>query len=157
MAAKPSSGKRSKRFKWLRRFAVALVLYGLIGFFVVPAVIKWQMLKRLPGLTKRQAAVRQVKFNPFAISLTIRGFSLKEPDGQVFSSFDEFYVNFNPLSSVFRWSPVFKKISLVKPFGQITFLAGGKFNFSNLFEGPPPATPPPPPLPGRRRASTLII
>jgi Domain of Unknown Function (DUF748) len=148
MAAKFSFGRRPKRFKWLRRFAIALVLYGLIGFFIVPAVIKWQMLKRLPGLTKRQAAVRQVKFNPFAISLTIRGFSLKEPDGQVFSAFDEFYVNFNPISSVFHWAPVFKNISLVKPFGQITLLAGGKFNFSNLFEGPPPATPAPPSTPG---------
>jgi len=31
------------------------------------------MVKHLPSITKRQAAVRQVKVNPWALSLTVRG------------------------------------------------------------------------------------
>src|SRR5580658_1942657 len=91
---KPATAKKPKRCKWLIRIGIVLLIYTVVGFFVVPAVIKSQMLKRLPALTKRQAAVEQVKCNPFALSLTIRGFSLKEANGDVFSSFDEFYANF---------------------------------------------------------------
>lgn len=122
----------SVRFKWPRRIAIALVIYTVVGFFVVPAVIKSQMLKRLPALTKRQAAVEQVRFNPYVLSLTIRGFSLKEPDGEVFFAFDEFYINFQPWASLFKQSWVFSEISLKKPFAQITYRADGSFNFANL-------------------------
>ena len=43
----------------------------------------------LPPITKRQAAVREVKFNPFVLSLTIRGLSLNEPEGHVFASWED--------------------------------------------------------------------
>ena len=39
MGAITYAGKRTKRFKWLKRIVIALVLYAIIGFFVVPAVI----------------------------------------------------------------------------------------------------------------------
>ena len=134
------SKRPKKRFKWTKRIAIALAVYTIVGFFVVPAVIKSQMLKRLPALTKRQAAVEQVKFNPYALSLTIRGFSLKEPDGEVFVSFDEFYVNFELWASLFKRSWVFKKVLLGKPFAQISYKEDGTFNFANLVdttEAPP--------------------
>ncbi len=128
----------SARFKWPRRIAIALLIYTVVGFFVVPAIIKSQMLKRLPALTKRQVEVQQVRFNPYVLSLTIRGFSLKEPDGEVFSSFDEFYINFQPWASLFKRSWVFKEISLKKPFAQITYREDGNFNFANLISNSAP-------------------
>ena len=144
MGAITDAGKRAKRFKWLKRIVIALALYTIIGFFVVPAVIKSQMLKRLPGLTHREAAVRQVKFNPFALSLTIHGFSLKETNGDVFSSFDEFYANFQPIASLFKWSWVFSDISLQKPFAQVTYREDGTFNFANLLGTNAPSSAPTP-------------
>src|SRR5580692_11859477 len=117
-----AGNKPAKRFKWSKRIAIALAIYTIIGFLVVPAIIKSQMLKRLPALTKRQAAVEQVKFNPYALSLTIRGFALKEPSGDVFVSFDEFYINFELWASLFKRSWVFKTISLKKPYAQIAYL-----------------------------------
>ncbi|MGA2435842.1 MAG: DUF748 domain-containing protein, partial [Bryobacteraceae bacterium] len=139
--------KRLARFKWPVRIGVVLFLYTLAGFFLVPAIIKSQMLKRLPALTKRQVAIEQVKFNPYALSLTIRGLSLKEPNGEVFSSFDELYVNFQ-LSSIFKRKWVFAEISLKRPFVQVTYREDGNFNFANLIsnpEPPPPKGPPSPP------------
>src|SRR5579859_6953547 len=115
MAKYYMAGQRPKRPKWLHRTVIALVLYALIGFFLVPVIIKWQMLKRLPAITHRQAALKQVKFNPFALSLTIRGFALTETNGEVFTSFDEFYANFQPVASLFKLGWVFDEISLKKP------------------------------------------
>ena len=93
------------------------------------------MLKRLPALTKRQVAIERVKFNPYVLSLTIDGFSLKETNGDVFSSFGELYVNFQ-LSSIFKGRWVFDEISLQDPFAQITYFNDGTFNFANLIGGP---------------------
>ncbi len=150
--ARSTFGRPPKRFKWSKRIIAALLIYTIIGFFVVPAVIKSQMLKRLPGLTKRQATVRQVRFNPYALSLTIRGFLLKEPDGEVFSSFDEFYINFQLWASLFKRSWVFREISLKGPFAQVTYREDGSFNFANLLgnssptpQANKPVTPQPPP------------
>jgi hypothetical protein len=147
MGAITYAGKRQKRFRWGRFILIALILYTIIGFLVVPAIIKSQMLKRLPALTHREAAVQQVKFNPYALSLTIRGFSLKETNGEVFSSFDEFYINFQPIASLFHRTWVFSEISLKKPFVQLTHRDDGTFNFANLIPPAPASAPTPPPGP----------
>src|SRR5258708_13465580 len=90
------------------------------------------MVKRLPGVTKRQAAIEKVKVNPYTLSLTIRGLSLKEADGQPFASWEEFYVNFQ-LSSLFRRAWVFKEIRLKQPSGQIPLQTNAYSNFPNIF------------------------
>ncbi len=120
----------------------AFLLYVLVGFFVLPPIIKSQLVKRLPAITKRQAAVRQVKFNPLVLSLTIRGLSLTEPDGKVFASWEELYVNFQ-LSSLLRFAWTFAEIGLKQPYGHVALLKDGRFNFANMFDD----TAPPPPKP----------
>src|SRR5579859_7833687 len=124
-----------KGSRWFRRLvwaAAVFVAYVLIGFFVLPPLIRWQMLKRLPQITKRQAAIRQVKFNPLTLSLTIRDLALSEPDGRPFASWDELYINFQS-SSLFRWAWTFKEIRLVRPFGEVLLFKDGRLNFANMF------------------------
>jgi hypothetical protein len=129
-----------KRLLWC---ASAFVIYSLAGFLLLPLIIKWQMVKRLPAITKRQAAVQQVRFNPWTLSLTVRGLALTEPDGRPFAAWDEFYVNFQA-SSLFRWAWTFKEIRLVKPVGEIILLKDGRLNFANMLEAPTNAVPKPP-------------
>ena len=129
--------------KWLLRLSLAFVAYSLIGFFLLPPIIKWQMVKRLPAITKRQAAVQQVKVNPWTLSLTVRGLALTEPDGRPFASWDELYVDFQA-SSLFRWAWTFKEIRLVKPFGEVILLKDGRLNFANMLEAQTNAPPKPP-------------
>jgi len=136
-----------KRSRWCKRVvwaAVVFLVYTLVGFLVLPPILKWQMLKRLPGVTKRQAAIRQVKFNPLVLSLTIRGLALTEPDGRPFASWDELYINFQA-SSLFRWAWTFKEIRLVRPCGEVILFNDGRLNFANMFESPPKPVPPPKP------------
>lgn len=109
-----------------------MAAYTVIGFLVLPAVIKWQMRKRLPALTHRVAHIEQVRLNPFALSLTIRKFALTEPDGATFAGFDEFYVNVQLWASLFHRAFVFREIRLRQPEGHIICQKDGTFNFSNL-------------------------
>ena len=129
----------SWRAKWALGIGIALIVYTLAGFLLLPAIIKSQMLKRLPAITQRAVTVQRVKLNPFTLTLTIRGFALKETNGDVFYSFDELYVKLR-LVSIFRRVFVFKEIRLKKPFGSVIFQQDGKFNFSNLLSALPPET-----------------
>jgi hypothetical protein len=127
-----------KKTKWFRRLvwsAVVLVVYTIVGFLVLPAVIKSQLIKRLPEFTKRQVAIQEVKLNPFALSYTMRGFSLTETNGETFASLGELYVNFE-LSSVLNGAWTLGTVSVKEPFAQVTRKADGSFNFENLI---PPA------------------
>lgn len=129
-----------KKTKWFRRLvwsAVVLVIYTIVGFLVLPAVIKSQLIKRLPEFTKRQVAIQEVKLNPFSLSYTMRGFSLTETNGETFASLGELYVNFE-LSSVFNGAWTLGTVSVKEPFAQVTRKADGTFNFDNLI--PPPDT-----------------
>jgi uncharacterized protein involved in outer membrane biogenesis len=130
---KSCASPRVRRCRWI---AIGLLVYSIIGFFIVPAIVKSQLLKRLPALTHRQVGVKQVRINPFALSLTIRGLSLTETNSEPFAGFDEFYVNFQ-LSSVFRWAWTFSEIKLAHPTANIIRTADGGFNFSNLIVNEP--------------------
>jgi hypothetical protein len=147
---KSPATRRARRCRWI---AIALLVYTITGFFVVPAIIKSQLLKRLPGLTHRQAAVQQVKVNPYALSLTIRGLSLTETNGEPFAGFDEFYVNFQ-LSSLFRWAWTFSEIRLAHPTANIVRGADGQFNFASLIANEPA---PPPDLAKKPKSLPVVL
>jgi hypothetical protein len=106
---------RPRLRKWVIGAVIAFPLYAVLGFLAAPAIIKWQLLKRLPILTHRQAAIGHVKVNPFVLSLGIHDLALTETNGEPFASFAEFRANFQ-LSSIFRRAFTFKEITLREPF-----------------------------------------
>jgi len=111
--------------------AVLLCLYAVAGFLVAPAIIKSKAPAIIEQKLGRQAGVNHVRLNPFALSLTVRGFDLKEPNGESFVGFEELYVNFQ-LSSLFRLALTFADVSLKKPHGHVKVLADGTLNFADL-------------------------
>jgi len=134
----------------LKRLAYAFAIYSVVGFFVLPAIVKWQMRKQLPAITHRTARVDAVRMNPYALSLTVRGLALTEPDGSTFASFSNFYVNFEAFSSLFHWTWTLKEIQLGSPYGYAAVLTNGQFNFANLLTNAPATNAPaskPKPMP----------
>lgn len=139
----PFSRGRASPAPWRRRFrwlAVALLLYTLAGFFLLPALLRWQLVKRLPGLTHRQAVVQKVKFNPYALTLSIQGLALTETNGTPFAGWDELFVNFQ-LSSLFHRAWTFREIRLERPTATILRAASGQWNFANLGRPAPASAP----------------
>jgi hypothetical protein len=137
--------------KWFRRTVIAVAIYTVVGFIVLPALLKWQLRKQLPRLTHRAADVDAVRVNPYALSLGVRGLRITEPDGSTFASFSNFYVNFEAVSSVFNRAWTFKEIRLGSPYAYAAILTNGQFNFASLLTNAPatnapPATNPPPAL-----------
>ena len=124
-SSKPPNGYR-KQFQqkfWSTRgrrvltvAAILFILYSVAGFLVLPALLKWQLPKQITDATGRETTVRQVRVNPWALSLRIRGLEIQEPTGGVFVGWDDFYVNFQA-SSIFRRAWTFKEILLAEPTG----------------------------------------
>lgn len=112
---------------------IMAAVYLLTGFFVLPGIIKGQIIGTLREQTRREATVQQVKFNPLLLALTVNGFDLKDPDGETFVSFGQFFVDFE-LSSLFYRAYTFREIRLVSPYGRAHVLADGKYNFSDLLD-----------------------
>jgi len=125
---RPTPRRPARRKRWV---VIGLLLYTVIGFFVVPPIVKWQLHEQLPVYTHRQATVKQVLVNPFALSLTVRGLALTETNGTPFAGFDELYVNFQ-LSSLFRRAWTFSEVKVAGPTANVICFTNGQFNFADL-------------------------
>ena len=122
----------SARQRKLIIWAFVLVLtYAIIGFFILPPIIRSVAVKQLAKQLDREVTIQKVKLNPFALSATVDGLLIKEKDGQPFVSWDEVYVNFQ-LSSFFGRAWAFKEISTTKPFVRAQMNPDGSFNFSDI-------------------------
>jgi hypothetical protein len=120
--------RRRKLVFWI----VGLVLfYAILGFLILPPIIRAVAVKQLSKQLDREVSIQNVKINPFVLSATVRGLLIKDKDGRPFVSWDEVYVNLQ-LSSFFGHAWVFKEISTSKPYVHVKINEDGTFNFSDI-------------------------
>ena len=137
--------------RWLLRpsrlaiLALGLVLfYTLVGFFLIPYLIKAYAIPAVAEKLKRPVLVKDVELNPFTLSLWVTGFEIRETDQSALLGFDEFFVNLQA-SSLIRRAYVFDTIRLTLPFVSAKVSKEGRLNLLDLV--PPddksqPAAPP---------------
>lgn len=134
--------------RWRRRiyWTLALLLtYTVVGFLVLPPIVRAIAVKQLHALFDREVSIESVRINPFVLSGSIRGLLIKDKDGAPFLSWDEAYANFQ-LSSFFGKHWVFREVRLARPYARIQVNPDRSFNFSDLLEkfsrpGAAPQTP----------------
>ncbi len=127
-----SPPRKKNRLRKLIFWAVGLFLvYTVVGFFVLPPIIRSVAAKKLSEQLGREVTIQQVKLNPFAFSGTIRGVLIKEKNGDPFLSWDEAYGNFQ-VSSLFGHTWVFKELRTSQPFVHVQMNGDGTFNFSDI-------------------------
>jgi len=165
-----SRPKAAARRRWPRRLAIgvagAVALFALVGFLVAPPIVRRVAEKQLGQLLGRRVSIARVRINPFALSVTVEGFEVYEPDRTTpFLGFGRLYVNAQ-LASVYRRAPVIKEIALqalrlhlvrtratADAWGDVE----GAYNFSDivarLAAAPKPPVPPAPPSQGLPRFS----
>jgi uncharacterized protein involved in outer membrane biogenesis len=122
--------------KILIGLGVTLVIFSITGFFILPPVVKSIMVDKLSQTLKRPVSIQAIKINPYALTVTIRGFEIKERSGQEkFVSFDELYVNLDSLS-IFKRALILKEIKLTGPYARIIRNPDATYNFSDLLVKP---------------------
>jgi flagellar motor protein MotB len=119
--------------KILVGLVVFLVLFGIAGFFIAPAVLKPLIIKNILEVLHRKTSVDKININPFALSVTIKGFSIEDPGMKSpFVAFDELYLSADAVSSIFRRALILRKISLKNPYFGISRKQDGSYNFTDL-------------------------
>ena len=137
--------------RWLLRpsrlaiLALGLVfLYALVGFFLVPYLLKAFAIPAVAEKLKRPVLVKEVGLNPFTLSLRVTGFEIREADQSALLGFDEFFVNFQA-SSLIRRAYVFDTIRLTVPYVSARVYKDGRMNLAELVppnDGSQPSVPP---------------
>ena len=122
----------------IRRVALwvggAIALYAVLGFLVAPPIVRSQLEAGLGELLGRKVTVERVRINPFALSASIHGFALKEPDGSTdFVRFEELSADV-ALASIRHLGVVVEAASLSKPFVRVVRAGDGKYNFQDIVE-----------------------
>jgi uncharacterized protein involved in outer membrane biogenesis len=111
---------------------IFFVLFTLVGFFVVPPVLKSILTKKLSETLHREVTIRQIKINPYTLSATARGFLVKDrASTETFVSCDEIFLNIQSLSAL-RMALIFKEIRFTKPYIRVTRNQDLSYNFSDL-------------------------
>ncbi len=111
-----------------------LGIYTVLGFYVLPALIKSKLPTIIQQETGRKASVATVRFNPFSLQLSMQGFELQEPGGQLFARFDDFFIDINALHSIAQAGLAADQVSLSKPVVRIAKNKDRTFNFKDLFK-----------------------
>ena len=62
--------------------AVLVLLYTLLGFYVVPRLVRSGVHDFVSKNYHREVAIGDVRFNPYTLRLDVRDFSLPDADGQ---------------------------------------------------------------------------
>ncbi len=120
--------------KILKRTVIFLFVFSITGFFVLPPIIKSVALRKLSARLHREVSIQAVRFNPFMLSLTIRGFAVNEPKSrQPFITFEELYLNLQTMSLI-RRGIVVKEILLKSPYIHIVRNEDLTFNFTDLLK-----------------------
>jgi uncharacterized protein involved in outer membrane biogenesis len=136
---------RARKVLW---WLVGLVAaFAVIGFFVVPPIAKSLLEDELAKILHRKVAIEAVRVNPFAPSVTVRGFAVRDRTGDaLFVTFGELYVN-AAWTSLFRLAPVVDEVKLTRPHVRVVRNADQSYNFQDLVDealAQPPSEGPPP-------------
>jgi hypothetical protein len=123
-----------KAKKYGLRFLVAFCAIGLLGFFVLPPIVKSILLEKLGEALHRPVSVQSVSINPYKLTLQIDGVAIQEKGGgDTVAGFESLFVNLES-SSLLRGGPVISEIRLTGPRFKIVRLADKRYNFSDLID-----------------------
>ena len=126
------SGTFLKRIlKWALIF---LFVFTVVGFFVLPSLLKSILIKKLSEQAHREVVIQTIKVNPFVLSVSVKGFAIKDrKSSETFISFDELYVNLQSIS-LFKRGLIVRELRIDRPYIRIVRNEYMSYNFSDILE-----------------------
>lgn len=124
--------KKNRKKRIALGIGIFLAVYALAGFLIIPLIAQSIVPDKLSAALERPVTIDKIALNPFALSLTVTGLAIAEPqESDVFVSFEELYVNLQ-LRSVVKLGPVIREVRLTRPYLRIVRQPDNTFNFSDL-------------------------
>jgi uncharacterized protein involved in outer membrane biogenesis len=126
-----AQGVVARRRRWFFAAAILLVVYAAVGFILLPLIVHQQLEKRLATALHRHVTIAKVRMNPFALSVTIDGLRVDDPDGSAFLSWDRLYLNASLLPLIKR-DLALDKLYLLRFRAHASLRRDGTLNFEDL-------------------------
>ncbi|UVT17295.1 MAG: DUF748 domain-containing protein [Nitrospira sp.] len=112
-----------------------VVLYTLVGFFLLPYLIKAYGVPAAGEAIKHPVVLHDAAFNPFTLSLQLNGLEVRDSDQTPLLGFEELFVDLD-VSTLFLQKIAFDEIRLSMPFVAARVNPEGTLNLMSL--APPP-------------------
>lgn len=137
-------GRARTTHRWLLGFAIAIVIFGLLGFFALPPLIRHVAEDQLSQTLDRPVRIGRVALNPYTLRLEADQVAIAERNNAgPFVSFDKLIVR-TSWGSILHFAPVVDEITLQAPHFHLVRTAPQRFNFSDIVDkfSQPSKTPP---------------
>ncbi|VBB45528.1 conserved hypothetical protein [uncultured Desulfatiglans sp.] len=122
---------RVLRNRWLIAGVAAVVVYTLVGFFLVPFLSRYYLERFAAEKLNRELTIHKVRFNPYTYRFEVKGLELKDADGSAMAAFDGFLLDFE-LSSLFNRAWTFAEIRFDKLMVDGVIGPDGRLNLAKL-------------------------
>jgi uncharacterized protein involved in outer membrane biogenesis len=114
---------------------VATVLFGLLGAFAAPHLVRSLAEKHGSEFLGRALTLQEVSINPYTLELTVSGLKMLEANGKDEAvTLDSLTVDVE-WASLFKGAPVVRAVQVERPWLRIVRLdEQGRFNFSDVLQ-----------------------
>ncbi len=113
-----------------------VTVHALFGFVLLPHILRYVLVEKVSPLLSRQISVDEIRCNPFALTLDVRGLSVAEKNGTgEFVGLDTLHADVE-LSSLWRLAIVLRDIRLDGPRLHASLDENGQANFADLITAP---------------------
>lgn len=130
-----------RRWQWGGAAAVAVVAgYAALGFWGVPALLRWQLPQQAQAQLQRPASVQDVRFDPFRLRLQLDGLALTEADGAPLLAVRQLVADLS-WSSLWRKGWRVDQLRLDGPQVRLAIAPDGRFNLAELAASLPKSQP----------------
>ncbi len=127
-------GKSRRTHRWLFGIFIAIVVFGLLGFFAAPPLIRHIAEQQLGKALDRPVSIGRIALNPYTLNFEADRVAIAEPgNAGPFVSLDKLIVR-TSWSSLFRLAPVVNELTIQAPHFHIVRTAPQRFNFSDLVD-----------------------
>jgi hypothetical protein len=116
------------------------VAYTVLGFWLVPRLVRSNLVGFASEQYHRAASVGEIRFNPFTLKLEMRDFSLPDADDAQLLGFERLLLDFD-VSSVWRVGASFAAVELDNPFVRVLLRPDGSLNLVDLSHLAKPGPP----------------
>ena len=115
--------------------AAACGVYSAIGFWGVPAGLKWAASSPVSDILGRKVSIQEVKFNPWTLELSAKGVEMAGRDASDQPvSIGSLYTNMAGFSSLTRFGVVLDELKVDHVSGLLSIDENGKTNFQDIID-----------------------
>jgi outer membrane protein OmpA-like peptidoglycan-associated protein len=127
--------KKKARIKWVKRISLMLaglfLTYLVVGFWVVPPLLKPKLEEQLSSLLGREVTIAAITLNPLVLTATVSDLTIYELEGDPFAGFQELFVDAQ-LSSIINLALTAREIRMQAPFGVLRLFPENKLNIDDI-------------------------